>query len=400
MAQYLVMSPAPHAGNTAAWDMVHSNTPHSVQRTAAVPTCTHGAGDTVLIVPAAALSWHRVTLHPGLLRREGQAKQEAKLKTVLEGLLEDQLLDEPPALHLALQATSNATGPWWVAACQRAWLGEQVRLLREAGHTVRGIVPEWAPAPADAPPTLWLTGDEESACWVWTDETGVHQRSAEWAASVLAQPALAAAPLYAEAGCAQRAEHLTHREVTVQHRADRLRSAAQAPWSLSQGEFASRNPWLQRSVESLQGLWQAPAWRPARWALGVLAVVQLAGLNAQAWQARQALAEQRQAIQSVLTTTFPSTTVVVDAPLQMQRAVEALGQASGQTKARDLERLLESFGHVAGAESTPSAMEYIAGELRVTPPGGMQEPTAALRDGLQARGVRIRTEGTVWVLSP
>ncbi|MDZ7893328.1 MAG: GspL/Epsl periplasmic domain-containing protein [Rhodoferax sp.] len=126
----------------------------------------------------------------------------------------------------------------------------------------------------------------------------------------------------------------------------------------------------------------------------------LLGLNLQAWQARQALTEQRSAIQRVLFSTFPATTVVVDAPLQMQRAVEALGQAGGQTRERDMERLLEAFGTLAQADTAPSAIEYVAGELRITPPGGNAEPPASLRDGLQNKGLRLRTEGTTWVLSP
>ena len=400
MRQHLVMPPPPHA-TQAAWDWVRSDSPHSNQRLPTVPSVGSGADTTVLIVPAAALSWHRITLPPGLLGREGQARQPAKLKSVLEGLLEDQLLDDPAQLHFALQATSAETGPWWVAVCQRHWLNEQIQQLRQAGHTLHSIVPEWGPGSSDTPPALWLTGELETAEWTWADSAGVHRRSAAQAPAAFLAPAqLASAALFAEPACAELAESQTHREVTVQHRADRLRAAANGPWSLAQGEFANRHALLQQVAETAAALWQAPAWRPARWALGVLAVVQLVGLNLQAWQARQALTEQRSAIQSVLVSTFPATTVVVDAPLQMQRAVEALGQAGGQTRARDMERLLEAFGTVAQADAAPSAIEYVAGELRITPPAGNAEPPASLRDGLQNKGLRLRTEGTTWVLSP
>jgi len=42
-----------------------------------------------------------------LLGRNGQARNQAKLRAVLEGLLEDQLLDEPAQLHLAVQANAG-----------------------------------------------------------------------------------------------------------------------------------------------------------------------------------------------------------------------------------------------------------------------------------------------------
>ena len=137
-------------------------------------------------------------------------------------------------------------------------------------------------------------------------------------------------------------------------------------------------------------LWQAPSWRPARWAFALLCAVQVAGLNAQAWQARQALSSQRSAVQSVLLTTFPNTTVVVDAPLQMQRAVDALGQSSGQAQSRDLERMLEAIGTLAPANSAPAAIEFVAGELRLGAFNADAEDTQRLRDGLFAFGTQDR----------
>lgn len=394
MPHHLVMPPAPHATDSAAWEWVHGDAPQTSQRTPGVPPATAGQTSVVLIVPASALSWHRVTLPPGLLGRDGQARQALRLRAVLESLLEDQLLDDPAQLHFALQARSADAGPWWVAVCQRAWLQGAVDAVRQAGHGLDGIVPEWAPGDSATPETLWMTGEPEDAVWTWFDADGVHQRHRG------NPPPAPISNAFAEPACAELAEQLLHREVVVQHRADRLRAAASAPWSLAQGEFTSRSHWTARATDTAKALWQAPAWRPARWALALLAVVQLVGLNAQAWQARQALKEQRSALHDILLRTFPATTVVVDAPLQMQRAVDALGQTGGQTQARDLERLLESFGALAPANSEPQAIEFIAGELRITPPRGQDTPPDTLRDSLQSRGYRLRTEGTVWVLSP
>ena len=51
---------------------------------------------------------------------------------MLEGLLEDQLLDEPEALHFALQPQARGGGPLWVATCDRAWLRAALQVLESA----------------------------------------------------------------------------------------------------------------------------------------------------------------------------------------------------------------------------------------------------------------------------
>ena len=64
-----------------------------------------GVTHTVVIVPATQLSWHRLTLPMGALG--------GRQRAVLEGLLEDQLLDEPAHLHLP---------PMPARACLFGWL--------------------------------------------------------------------------------------------------------------------------------------------------------------------------------------------------------------------------------------------------------------------------------------
>ena len=403
MRPHLVMPPSPHAPEGTAWECVRSDAPQSTQQSAGAPSAT-GNADTVLIVPAAALSWHRVSLPQGLVGRNGQARNPAKLRAALEGLLEDQLLDEPAQLHLALQANANGTGTLWVAACQRAWLKNTLEVLTRAGHSVHRIVPEWTPAnSADTQTKLWLTGDAEAAELVWANSEGVHRRTlpnGNTGPGAVPSGWSDSAAVWAEPACAALAEQLLHREATVQHRAQRLQDSTDTEWNLAQGEFASRTAVLRRAGDAAVTLLQAPAWRPARWAFALLCAVQVAGLNAQAWQARQALSSQRSAIQNVLLSTFPNTKVVVDAPLQMQRAVDALGQSSGQAQARDLERMLEAFGTLASADIAPAAVEFIAGELRLSAFNESADATQGLRDGLQARGYRTRLDGNTLVVSP
>jgi len=110
------------------------------------------------MAPAAALSWHRVTLPAGL------GRGGAKLQAVLQGLLEDRLLQEPQQVHLALAPQWQSGEPVWVVACDKAWLQAHLQALQDAGLPVQRIVPELAP-PASG--QHWhALGDPDSG-WLW-----------------------------------------------------------------------------------------------------------------------------------------------------------------------------------------------------------------------------------------
>ena len=49
-------------------------------------------------------------------------RHQQRVRAVLDGLLEEKLLDDPAQLHLALDDTAEAGQPSWVAACDKAWL--------------------------------------------------------------------------------------------------------------------------------------------------------------------------------------------------------------------------------------------------------------------------------------
>jgi general secretion pathway protein L len=60
-------------------------------------------------------------------------------------------------------------------------------------------------------------------------------------------------------------------------------------------------------------------------------------------------------VRSALTSTFPkSVKVVVDAPLQMEREVAALRQATGAASGRDLESMLAALAAAAPAGLAPT----------------------------------------------
>jgi general secretion pathway protein L len=356
-------------------------------------------GRVTAIVPAQALSWHRVQLPAGVLR------QGPRLRAVLEGLLEDQLLDDPAQMHFALQPFP-AAGPVWVAACARGWLRQALLALEHAGHQLDAVVPEWAPQAGAA--TLWVTGDAATAQAVWVDGEGVHLRplSADHTSSASIPESWQPLVVQAEPAVAALAEALHRGEVSVLSRDERLRECANSPWDLAQGDMARRHPLARRLQQTATALWQAPQWRPARWALVALLLVHFVGLNAAAWHARSQLAQQRSAMQSTLLATFPNTPVVVDAPKQMEQGVASLRQASGTASARDLESVLAAIGSLENFEarppatSAPTAIDFVAGEVRIRGLALSAAQLPALQSQLQTRGYSARLDGDTLQLTP
>lgn len=359
---------------------------------ALLPRPAQSGGEVVAVVPLAALSWHRVTLPPGT------ANTGARLRAVLDGLLEEHLLDDPDALHFAMQPQARAGAAVWVAACDKSWLHNAVGALEAAQRPVSRIVPEFAPELSPAPQTaLYAVGTPEQASLVVTGQ------SADSGVTVLpltrAGIALVVPPeqgsnsveIMAEPAVADLAEQLFQQPVRLEQPAQRWLRAAAAPWDLAQFDLARSG--RRRALKQLGGAWQAllhkPQWRALRWGIGLLLVGNLVGLNAWAWHERSALEQQRGAIRQVLTQTFPEVHVVVDAPVQMEREVAVLRQATGAASGRDLETILGALSTVAPANKSIGAIEYGAGELRVK---GLELSSDATRALLHA-GYAARIDG-------
>ena len=356
----------------------------------------------IAVAPVSRLSWHRLELPNGALKgsvfQEGNA---GRLRAVLDGLLEDRVLDETTQLHFAIEPGAKDGQPVWVAACDRAWLHAWLAALEQAGRPVSRIVPELAPPTSGAAEnaSLHATGSPESAQLVVTGSEGVTLLPLsvatvaliDWpdGASVQAEPAVAAL-----------AEHFFNRAVTLQTAPERWLAASRTDWDLAQFDllYTRRTRTRKRLSSIVSALLQAPRWRAARWAAVALVAVNLAGLQAWAWKERSAQAAQQSAIRSILTSTFPDVRVVVDAPVQMARALADLQRRNGAASAADLETMLGQFQASAQDARAPLAIEFIAGELRLK---GL-DPAAPGLNGisarLQTRGYSSRLEGDTLAL--
>ena len=393
MNTLVVYLPPTEAETTLSYDYALSEDGRTASDHACVPPSLLPAaargGEVVAVVPVTLLSWHSVDLPKGI------GAGSARLRSVLEGLLEDRLLDDAAQMHLALApAASAGGGPIWVAACDKAWLRSHLLALEAAGRRVARVVPEFAPD--IGPLSLHAISDANLPQLVVTGAgaEGVMRLPLTPAALALVPTAADAENIliFAEPAVAELAEQLLQRKVALATRLQRWLQAARSPWDLAQFDLASSS--RSRTVKHLTGLGrrllQAPAGRPARWGLVLLVIVNLAGLNVWSWQVQNTLKAQRAAIAATLTQTFPQVKLVVDAPLQMERELALLRRASGAATSRDLEPILAALATVARADLSLGAIEFMAGEarfkgLQLQVPEASQMAEKLLRLGYVAR---------------
>jgi general secretion pathway protein L len=344
-------------------------------------TTAHGSGphtgwpqdnSVVLVVPPQRLSWHRVRL-PKVPARKRLA--------ALHGLLEEALLDDPEDLQFALPpgkpATGSADGLTWVATCDRAWLDACLAALRTAGRPAQRIAPAFAPPIDSATSHLWVSAETGTP---WLHISGAEGLLSLPLAAVTGHSASAFAPILSAAQgkagalasplCTATPDAMANAQAALPALPWKTEPVAQqwlrgvnSGWDLAQFELrdalgARRG---QALLEWLRPLWQAPRWRPLRWGMAALLLVQIAGLHTLAWQERAALRQLRADTQRTATQTFPHLTVVLDAPRQMQRELDTLRHGAGQLGPADLESLLQALG------SAPALAGLQLESLRYTP---------------------------------
>jgi len=391
---------------------------------------THEAGardkEIWAIVPAAALSWQRIELPAGLQR------QTQRLQTALQSLLEEPLLDEADAVHMALQPHWQAGQSAWVAVCNKAWLQGHLAQLQSGGHTVHRIVPEWAPAMSTAADiSAWIGGTPADAqLWVhhaqgtwhlplqaglqhWADQlnkmanTGIDKLALN--VTVLADPAVADLALKALSTLQAQthsavSERLQTWRIQVTPAISRYRQAADTQWDLAQFEFAANGSarWRQAAQRIWQNILRSPEWRPARWCAGLLVATQLVGLNMAAWQLNAQVALQKELQKNILKQSFPNVTVV-DPPLQMAKELSLLQSASGTLTSRDLEHALQAAGAALPAGQSITGIDYTAQGQAETKLQGLQLREAqapAFAQALRAQQLDAQANGAQWRITP
>ena len=204
----------------------------------------------------------------------------ARLGAVLEGLLEDRVLEDVADLHCVVDPISanvpRTGGLALVATCSKSWLREVLAPLQASGLVVQRLVPELSPR---AQPLLCVMGTPALSQSVLCHSQGVTflpPNVAQWRAfpvyAAYASQAPSQAQLVAEPAMVERVEQFLQRRPVMQNAAQRAVVAAQSDWDLAQGEWAQGTS--QRFLRLAQHVWQtlfhAPAWRSVRIGLATL----------------------------------------------------------------------------------------------------------------------------------
>jgi general secretion pathway protein L len=314
-------------------------------------------------VGATEISWHRVNLPKA---------PASKLRAALVGVLEEQLLDDEAAVHLAIAPEASGGSATWVAAIHKRWLAAHLERLEKAGAFVERVVPAlW---PGDVPLGHFFTASEaadgsSAQTWVaYSDNSGVRcirlagtlvrdqlrvwaRQGARWSAS----PAVAA-----------QAERWIGAPVAVQPDAEHALQAVRSLWNLRQFDLSARargSRWARESWKRFL----SPAWRPVRIGVAALLGLHVVGINLWAWQQRSEIEQKKQAMVSLLKASHPQIGTIVDAPIQMRRATENLRAAAGRIGDSDLESALAVAAQAWPDGQAPAqTLRFETGKLTLT----------------------------------
>ena len=383
------------------------------------------ADEVVLALAATDVSWHRVRLPKA---------PASRMRAALLGLLEEQLLEEDDAVHLALAAGATPGADTWVAATHAPHLVGALAALQAAGVHVARVVSALptpgAPLRAHFAPVeevhvadeaglmeptsalgqrptpsrtlaagqaghssdIVLTVSTESGAWHLPVLQGAAAAASAGLVQALRQSLLAATPAprwTATPQAAGAAQQFLGRPVPLQTTAEHLLEVAQSATNLRQFALLPRHRGLAALGAAARQL-RSPEWRTARWGLAALLGLHLVGLNAAAWAQQQALQKRRAAVAQLLRSTHPGVQVVLDAALQMRAENDRLRAAAGRPGPADLEAALAQAATAwPEGKAAVQAVRFEAGRLTLSSAGWNDAEVAAFRDRVRSAGWEV-----------
>ena len=329
------------------------------------------------------VSWHRITM---------PRAPASKLRAALVGLVEEQLLDDEQAVHLALAPQATAGSPTWVAAVHKRWLAQHLEHLEKAGAFVERVVPALWPDEA-AGGHFFASSDsaDGSSAQTWlayADANGVRcgRMAGTWVRDQLPAWNREGARWSASPAVAAQAERWLGAPVAVRADADHALQAVRSLWNLRQFDLAARargSRWVRDAVRRAM----SPGWRPARVGLLALIVLNLIGINLWALRQRAEIADRKDAMVALLKASHPQVTPIVDAPVQMRRATDALRAAAGRVGDADFEAALAAAALAwPGGQAPVQSMQFAAGKLTLVVGVWSSEQIERFRASLRSSG--------------
>lgn len=291
----------------------------------------------------------------------------ARLQAALAGALEDRLLQDPAQLHLAVGPAGPDGATGLACAVRGAALQQAMADLAAAGVEPQQIVPE---AALLAPGDSMVQASPQGRRLIWRDAQGeagwLPLAAAETAAEDDGAPVDSADPGW-------------------------LARAAQSDWNLRQFDFAPRHA-ISRGWSGVRAQLATPAWRRVGALLLLLAAVQLVGMNAVALRLARQESGLRSQITATATAALPGVPAILDARLQVQRALDAARLRAGRPGEGDLDAMMGRATAVVPAGIAPSALLYSTGRLQLTLPG---DAAAQAQARCVPAGLRCSVQGDV-----
>ncbi len=357
----------------------------SVSQTGVAPVAAlPRASQHVLVLADADVSWQRVLCPKA---------PAARLRAALGGAMEEMLLDEDEDLHLALAPGAKPGQKCWVAVMNRPWLVGALQVLEAHGREIEKVVCASAPV---SPAVGHFSADEGAAehelSLLMCRKEGVIQLGlAGGLARTLVPPRGEGTRWTANPAAAAAAERWLGEgeRVTVLSDPERLLLASREGANLRQFSLTS-GPRGLRALRDGRRHFFSPGWRPVRWGLAALALANVVGLNAHAWQQQRQLQDKRHAMTGLLQSTFPNVRAVIDPALQMRRETERARAVAGQVGDADLEALLgaAALGWPDGQAAT-ATLRYEPGRLSLAAAGWNEQQVRQFRDRVKGRGYAV-----------
>lgn len=349
----------------------------------ATPSSLPAADSVIAVVAETDISWRRVELP-----RAGR-----QMRAALAGKLEESLLDEPDALHFALEPDALGGDTAWVAITSRPWLSEHLAQLEAAQVFIDRVAPLAWPDDLARGHFFEANGDKAGGgiALRWSHVDGVATLPLEGGlARQFFPPGLVhAAQWTATPPVATAAERWLGTTVTVQTPAQRALAVIENAWDLRQFDLAPRARGV-RALRLVTREFMRKPWRPVRIGLAGLALVQLLGLNLWAWHQKREIAARRDAVTTTLTTAFPQVRAILDAPVQMQKQLDLLRVSAGSIGEQDLEALLGAAATAWPGDRPPTdALAFEPGRLTLSAQGWSPTQIDNFRNQLRSEGWQL-----------
>ena len=349
----------------------------------------------VAVLADTDVSWHRITMPKA---------PSARLRAALTGILEESLLEDTEAIHLALAPGAVAGQPTWVGAVDRVWLRNELATLQRARVFVDRVVPMvWPDDPAighfsTAEGTE--TGGIVSLTWAHADGVATVRLQGALARALVPSPPPTTTRWSASPSAAVAAEQWLGAPVNVMPLEQRLLQAGRSLWNLRQFDLAPRTRGARALRDSVRRL-LSPAWRPVRIGAAALVVAQIVGLNLWAWQQRGTIEARRTTMQSLVKANYPRVSeldIQRDPAAVMQRETQALRTLAGKPGDTDLEPMLQAAASAWPADRPVENFRFEPGKLTLAANGWNDTQIETFRGLLRPGGWQVdASEGRLTV---